>query len=773
MSTTTERAQGAFEPNILAFQNADVLALLDDKPDGQLTKAALAEATGRDKSNLGKTLQRLVDEGLLQNDPTAGLTDAGRAQLAAYRRAQAEATEAPRRWPVDKIRPNPANRPVTLADVEDLADAIIGAGDILQPLLLTPPDANGVRMLLAGERRWRAVQFIQNRDAEQHNENVLDGSPVFFNPDLPEPLEAGVPFVEREATEGEAALIAVIENTAREDLSPWEDARLLKAAADGLGITNASELARRVGRAREGGRGGIRDVQMKLRVAREATPEAIAEYERTGSWDALRDSVTVPKAPTLAEQVTENGAAVFGAASDDGLSTYDRERRTAIWAQCDLLKPKQLLVLLETADKIIRTPYDESFHRQATRVDRILPDNTKSSDHLIRSIGFGFVSGGGKPSYVCVGDDSWLWMESKGFLTHEGVVPYRLGLVRQLALGVGKEAELRASGLYWTEWLNVDPAAAKSPESSAAPADDVWLKGGWTLVKTHAAPRNRLGEGVQAAEAVLYSQPDISFGTRYRVRLAIDLGGGVVVESHRIPGPTQADLAYELAVEDVVSDRRDLPRQVVEWADSLSGRPFIVAGRNCLNATRAQEARYALGWDKRQSNSGAGARSGDREDDPATPEAPAAPAETPGGDRPEETPVQAAPAIYPAAVMSAHLKALARSDEHPTNAALRLIAEERKRQVEVEQFTLQSDDEQNGDGELAYAAAAYAASSVGDPDAALFWPGSWNPYMFKPLGDERDLVRAGALIVAELERRAREARHAEDGASAAPREAEA
>jgi len=38
-------------------------------------------------------------------------------------------------------------------------------------------------------------------------------------------------------------------------------------------------------------------VQTKLKIAREATPEAIAAYEADGSWDRLRDSVTKPKAP--------------------------------------------------------------------------------------------------------------------------------------------------------------------------------------------------------------------------------------------------------------------------------------------------------------------------------------------------------------------------------------------------------------------------------------------------------------------------------------------
>lgn len=281
----------------------DLLRVLSTSEDQTATPKHLAQATDRDGSNIRRDAQKLRDAGVItiRADGAWTLTDKGGRwvvgqDVAAGAAQVGEASSNAPRWPADKIRRNPINRVVTTASVEGMADAIEGAEDILIPVRLTPADANGVRMLLAGERRWEGAKLCERRGA------------------LPEALKAGIPFTEGEVSADDGALIAVIENTARKDLSPWEDAQLLKAAADGLGITNASELARRIGRAREGDRGGVRDVQTKLRVAREATPEAIATYEETGSWDRLRDSVTTPKAPTLSDLVAEHGVAALGSA---------------------------------------------------------------------------------------------------------------------------------------------------------------------------------------------------------------------------------------------------------------------------------------------------------------------------------------------------------------------------------------------------------------------------------------------------------------------------
>lgn len=92
---------------------------------------------------------------------------------------------------------------------------------------------------------------------------------------------------------------------------------------------------------------------------------------------------------------------------------------------------------------------------------------------------------------------------------------------------------------------------------------------------------------------------------------------------------------------------------------------------------------------------------------------------------------------------------------------------ERVRQVDEEHFTLERDDQINGHGELAQAAAAYAMPGHLILDKALlpapvmevgihpnmFWPQGWDKSWFKPNytreGRLRDIDKAMALLAAE------------------------
>ena len=86
------------------------------------------------------------------------------------------------------------------------------------------------------------------------------------------------------------------------------------------------------------------------------------------------------------------------------------------------------------------------------------------------------------------------------------------------------------------------------------------------------------------------------------------------------------------------------------------------------------------------------------------------------------------------------------------NKAIEDIAAERQRQIEKEGWTAEHDDE-HVHGDLSMAAAAYAASASGFPDwARRTFPSQWDDDWFKPSSPRRDLVKAGALIVAEIER---------------------
>ena len=97
---------------------------------------------------------------------------------------------------------------------------------------------------------------------------------------------------------------------------------------------------------------------------------------------------------------------------------------------------------------------------------------------------------------------------------------------------------------------------------------------------------------------------------------------------------------------------------------------------------------------------------------------------------------------------------------------IELIAEERQRQIEIEGYSAQHDSQHNA-SELIYAAIAYVESAkvgvncseMGNTDEheimrrktemGRYYPFGWS---FKPSTDIRDLVKAGALIAAAIDR---------------------
>jgi ParB family chromosome partitioning protein len=133
-----------------------------------------------------------------------------------------EATPELRRLPVDLIAPNP-RQPRQTFDQESLlglSESVRERG-VLQPVLVRPCPG-GTYELIAGERRWRAAQ--------------LAGLEV-----LPAVV---APHEDRESLE-----LALIENMAREDLNPIEEARACSLLVDELGLTR-EEVGKRVGRSR-------------------------------------------------------------------------------------------------------------------------------------------------------------------------------------------------------------------------------------------------------------------------------------------------------------------------------------------------------------------------------------------------------------------------------------------------------------------------------------------------------------------------------------------
>lgn len=94
---------------------------------------------------------------------------------------------------------------------------------------------------------------------------------------------------------------------------------------------------------------------------------------------------------------------------------------------------------------------------------------------------------------------------------------------------------------------------------------------------------------------------------------------------------------------------------------------------------------------------------------------------------------------------------------HAANQVLREVFIERERQIVHEGFDAPHDDD-HGDGQLCRAAMGYcqsASTCLCDTSALAkkppsYWP--WHPDWWKPKTSRRDLIRAAALIVAEIER---------------------
>ena len=124
--------------------------------------------------------------------------------------------------PVDQIHPN-AKQPRKRFDeeaVRGLAESIRAQG-LIQPIVVRPRLEGGYE-LIAGERRWRAA-----REA---------GIPT-------------VPAVVRDADDRDTLLLGLVENVAREDLSPIEEGRGYAVLIDEFGLS-LGEVAERVGKSK-------------------------------------------------------------------------------------------------------------------------------------------------------------------------------------------------------------------------------------------------------------------------------------------------------------------------------------------------------------------------------------------------------------------------------------------------------------------------------------------------------------------------------------------
>ncbi len=122
--------------------------------------------------------------------------------------------------PTAQIHPNPDQPRQRIGALEPLATSIRDQG-ILQPILVRRLGIKDYQ-IIAGERRYRAAVLAGLRE---------------------------LPCVERDAEEGDALELALVENLLRDDLSAFEEATAYEGLIREHGHTHDS-LARRVGKAR-------------------------------------------------------------------------------------------------------------------------------------------------------------------------------------------------------------------------------------------------------------------------------------------------------------------------------------------------------------------------------------------------------------------------------------------------------------------------------------------------------------------------------------------
>jgi ParB family chromosome partitioning protein len=143
------------------------------------------------------------------------------ALLGSVSREQAEASGSLRELPVNSVIPNhlQPRAQIKEADLLELTASIEASG-LLQPVLVRPH--NGKYELIAGERRWRAVQRL--------------GWPK-------------IPAVVKEVDDQTLLTLALIENLQRDDLTAIDEAAGYQRLSDEFKLPQA-EIARLVGRDR-------------------------------------------------------------------------------------------------------------------------------------------------------------------------------------------------------------------------------------------------------------------------------------------------------------------------------------------------------------------------------------------------------------------------------------------------------------------------------------------------------------------------------------------
>lgn len=179
--------------------------------------------------------------------------------------------------PISQVKPNP-NQPRRVLDEDSLvafAESIKQQG-VIHPITVRRVD-DGTYQIIMGERRWHAARIAGLTT---------------------------VPIIERQATDSEAMVLALVENLQREDLNPYDAAVALQSLQDEYGFTQ-EEVASAVGKSRTTVSNSVRLLSLH---------KTVHDLLRSGELEegAARALLALPEQsqPSVAQKVVKNRLSV-------------------------------------------------------------------------------------------------------------------------------------------------------------------------------------------------------------------------------------------------------------------------------------------------------------------------------------------------------------------------------------------------------------------------------------------------------------------------------
>ena len=179
--------------------------------------------------------------------------------------------------PIAQVKPNP-NQPRKVMDEDSLTAfaASIKQQGVMQPITVRRID-DGSYQIIMGERRWQAARIAEL---------------------------ATVPIIERQASDSEAMVLALVENLQREDLNPHDAALALRSLQEEHGFSQ-EEVANAIGKSRTTVSNAIRLLNLH---------KSVQDLLRSGELEegAARALLALPEQsqPSAAQKVVKNGLSV-------------------------------------------------------------------------------------------------------------------------------------------------------------------------------------------------------------------------------------------------------------------------------------------------------------------------------------------------------------------------------------------------------------------------------------------------------------------------------